>query len=69
LSRVREESEEAEGSEGSHGAGVVVSGQAGGGGVEEGGGVGMGAKGRESGTAGVVVEEDGEERGFVADVR
>lgn len=59
LPGVREEAHHREDGEGAHGARVVVAGEAGGGGVEGGGDVGVGAGGGEGGAGCVVVLEDG----------
>lgn len=56
-----------EGSEGGHGASAIITGEAcGSGGVELGEDLLMHSGCGESGSASVVGEEDGEERGFVA---
>ena len=68
LARVGEEAHHGEGDEGAEGAAVVVSWQAAVAVGEVGWDVEVGAVGGAAGAAGVVVLEDGEEGGLVADV-
>lgn len=68
LARVGEQAHHGEDGEGAHGAGIVVPGQPAVGCVERGRYVTVGAEGREGGAAGVVVLEDREEDGLIADV-
>ena len=68
LTRVGEEAHHAECHKGAHGAAVVVAWEAGFGGLEVGWDIVVGALGRESWPAGVVVLEHSEKGGFVADI-
>ena len=68
MAGVREEAYHGESNEGAHGAAVIISWEAAISGLEVGWDIEVRPLGREGGAAGVVVLEDGEESGLVADV-
>lgn len=68
MARDGPESHHGKRGERAHGAGIVISGDAGDRGVELGGDVEVGEVGGKAGASGIVELEDGEEGLFVADV-